>query len=126
MAEQMPLDFDAPPLVGEEMKVWESVRVYRGKGREIPGRIVSELTGIEYDRVREIIAHLVNSHHKLIGSNSHGYYVPVTAEEVAEVTRSLRHRGIMILVRAARLQKTSLVDIWNQTYLEFKEADHVR
>lgn len=122
MPEQMPLDFNAPQMTEEQKKVWETIRVYIGKGHEIPGAAIAEITNIEYDRVRAVIAHLVNHHHKLIGSNSKGYYVPVTAAEVSEVTKSLRHRGIMILVRAAKLQKTSLVEIWNQTYMEFKDA----
>jgi hypothetical protein len=112
-------------MTQEEKAVWNCVRVYMGKRHEIPGAAIAEITGIEYDRVRAVIAHLVNYHHKLIGSNGKGYYVPVTADEVAEVTKSLRHRGIMILVRAAKLQKTSLVEIFNQARLEFGASKEV-
>lgn len=122
MPEQMQLNFDGPRLTSEEEAVWGEIRPQRGKGNEIPGAIIAERTRIAYDRVRAIIAHLISHHDRLIGSNSSGYYVPVTAEEIAEVTRSLRHRGVAILVRAARLQKTSLIDIWHQTYLEYRDG----
>ena len=107
------------------VRIIENVRLARDTCRvrfECPE--IARRTGIDYTRVRAVIAHLINEHHKLIGSNGKGYYVPVTPSEVAEVTKSLRHRGIMILVRAAQLQKTSLVDIWNQTYLEFERELH--
>ncbi len=120
--EQLQLNFDPSEFTSEEAAVWGCLRDRRGKGREIIGTRIAEITGIEYDRVRAIIAHLVSHHDRLIGSNASGYYIPVTREEIAEVTKSLRHRGITILVRAARLQKTSLVEIWNQTYLEYTHA----
>jgi hypothetical protein len=121
MAEQMTLNFDNLILDREEEAVWMAMQARRGKGNEIGGRDIARKTGLEYDRVREVIAHLVTGHHRLIGSNSRGYYVPVTAQEVSEVTRSLRHRGIMILVRAARLQKTSLEEIFHQGRLELEK-----
>mgnify|MGYP000992449303 FL=1 len=124
MPEQLQLNFEGHPLTEEEKAIWDIVAARSGKGSEILGPEIARRTGIDYTRVRAVIAHLINEHHKLIGSNGKGYYVPVTPSEVAEVTKSLRHRGIMILVRAAQLQKTSLVDIWNQTYLEFERELH--
>lgn len=121
MPEQLTLDLDAQPLMSEEKAVWDCIKDCRGKGSEILGAVIAARTGIEYATIRAIIAHLVNHKHKLIGSNSKGYYVPTLPEEIDEVTRSLRHRGIMILVRAARLQKTSLVEIFKQSCLEFEK-----
>lgn len=118
MPEQLTLDFQTPPLMPEEQAVWDCIKDRRGKGSEVLGTVIAARTGIDYTTVRAIIAHLINHKHKLIGSNSKGYYIPVAPEEIAEVTRSLRHRGIMILVRAARLQKTSLVEIFQQSCLE--------
>ncbi len=92
MPEQMTLSFDGPLLDGEENVVWEAIRTRKGKGNEIGGRDIAVQTGLEYDRVREVIAHLVTGHHKLIGSNSRGYYVPVTAEEVVTAARELLER----------------------------------
>jgi predicted transcriptional regulator len=118
--EQMTFDFEGPALTDEERIVWGVILDHRGKGHEIKGQTIAARIGMEYTTVRATIAHLVNVHHKLIGSNGRGYYVPVTPAEIAEVTKSLRHRGIMILVRAARLQKTSLVEIFHQASLEFQ------
>ncbi len=112
---------DQEKLTEEEYRIWQQLSLYRGKGREVPGVLIAQVTGMEYTRIRSIIAHLINYHHKLIGSNGRGYFVPVTAEEITEVTKSLRHRGIMIPVRAARLQQTSLVEIFNQATLEFEK-----
>ena len=122
MPEQDMLNFDGLTLTAEQQAVWNCIKDRRGKGSEILGTEISRITGLDYVQVRAIVAHLINHHSKLIGSNRRGYYVPVTAEEINEVTKSLRHRGIMILVRAARLQKTSLTEIFNQSYLEFKDA----
>lgn len=123
MPEQMTLSFDGPQMTEEQRAVWAYIKDHEGKGKEILGSMIAERTGIDYDTVRAIISHLITKHHKLIGSNSRGYFVPVTPDEIAEVTKSLRHRGIMILVRAAQLQKTSLVEIWNQTYLEYVKSE---
>lgn len=93
----------------------------KGKDKATLGANIASLTGISYCDVRQTISHLVNEHHCLIASYSRGYYIPVTAAEVDAATRSLRHRGISILVRASRLQKISLEDIYQQAKLEFKE-----
>ncbi|HDH51243.1 MAG TPA: hypothetical protein ENH31_00465 [Nitrospirae bacterium] len=106
----------------EEQSVWEAVRYHRGKENSVLGPTLAAMTEIDYTKVREIISHLVKRHSCLIASHSKGYYIPVTAEEVDEATRSLRHRGISILVRAAKLQKTSITDIFNQALLEFDRA----
>lgn len=120
MPEQLTLDFQSQPLMPDEKAVWGCVKDRRGKGCEILGQSIATQTGIEYTTVRAIIAHLINHKYKLIGSNSKGYYIPATPEEIDEVTRSLRHRGIMILMRASRLQKTSLVEIFQQSCIEFE------
>ncbi len=117
--EQGTFDFD---LTDEESLVLQALGQHKGKGAAILGRDITITTNIEYDRLRAVISHLVNEHGYLIASNSKGYYVPVTAEEISEATRSLRHRGISILVRAARLQKTSVEDIFNQSRMEFQEV----
>ena len=121
--EQMRLNLDGPQLTVEQRAVWDCIRDHRGKGNEILGTEISRMTGIDYTRVRAVIAHLINSHHRLIGSNGNGYFIPVTGAEIGAVTKSLRHRGIMILVRAAQLQKTSLVEIFNQTLLEYESRE---
>lgn len=134
MAEQLPLDFDAPKngpgsgfkpdpeLTTEERAVWDCIKDRKGKGNEILGTVIARRTGMDYRTVRAVIADLMNRKGRLIGSNSRGYYVPVTKEEVYEVTKSLRHRGIMILVRAARLMGNSLEDVFHQGRMEYGET----
>lgn len=95
---------------------------HRGKGAAVLGRDMAQVTGIEYNKLRAVIAHLVNDHGVLIVSCGRGYYIPVTPEEIVEATRSLRHRGIAILVRAAALQKTSVEEIFRQSRIEFEGA----
>lgn len=107
-------------LTFEEERIWEAIRLYRGRDNAVTGKQIAEWTGLEYDFIRSVISHLVNDHNYLIASNSKGYYVPETAEEIFEATKSLRRRGISILVRAARLQKTSLEDIFQQARMEYR------
>lgn len=102
-----------------EKKIMDILQNCKGKDSAILGAKISELTGITYDDIRQIISHLVNEHHVLIASHSRGYFIPVSAGEVDAATRSLRHRGIMILMRAARLQKQSLEDIFHQGKMEY-------
>jgi hypothetical protein len=108
-------------LTFEEEFIWEAIKLHRGKDDPILGPVITEVTKIDYDRVRQTIAHLINHHGYLIVSNSKGYFVPVTVNEIFEATRSLRHRGIMILVRAAKLSKVSLEEIFHQGRMEFDE-----
>jgi hypothetical protein len=122
--QQINIDFNvrqAPILTEEERAVWELIEPRRGKGIALLGPYIAVRTGLDYTTVRAIISHLVNHHGYLIASCSRGYYVPVTPEEVAAATRSLRHRGIMILMRAARLQKSSLEDVFGQARLELEK-----
>lgn len=122
MAEQIQIDFatrTAPLLTEEERRVWRVLEARRGKAAALLGPAIAELAGSDYDTVRAIVSHLVSFHGCLIASCSRGYFVPVTHEEIDAATRSLRHRGIMILMRAARLQKSSLEAVYHQATLEF-------
>lgn len=120
--EQMELNFDGPALTPEQRAVWNCVKDRQGKGQEILGARISEMTGIDYTTVRAIISELRRRYGKLIGSNSRGYYVPVSKEELYEVTQSLRHRGIMILVVASKLMQSSLEDVFRQARIEFEST----
>ncbi|MCK9420241.1 MAG: hypothetical protein M0R70_12765 [Nitrospirae bacterium] len=127
MAEQTQIQIDftdrkAPILTQEEHIVWSAIRDRLGRDRALLGTVIAECAGIDYVTVRAIISHLVNFHGCLIASCSRGYYVPVTPDEVQTSTRSLRHRGIMILLRAARLQKSSIEDVFGQAKLELEKA----
>lgn len=122
MPEQLRLSFDSIPMTQEERAVWAAIEPRRGRGNEILGQRLADHLSMEYKRVRQIISHLVRTHHKLIGSNAKGYYVAITPDEIDEITRSLRHRGIMILVRAASIQKGAVTEVFKQGLIEFEQS----
>lgn len=108
-------------LSQEESRVWDVIKIRLGADKAILGTEISYWTSLDYDKVREIVSTLVRKHGYVIASSAHGYYVPVTLDEIRAATRSLRHRGIMILVRAAKLEKTSLLTLLQQSIMEFQE-----
>ena len=121
-----------PPLVRGELKrgqggefTTEEMHILRllqrGKENAILGSVIANSTGTDYDRVRAVISHLVNKHNCIIASSSNGYYIPVSESEILDATRSLRHRAICILYRASRLLKSSVVDVFGQSVMEFKD-----
>ncbi|MBI5075609.1 MAG: hypothetical protein HZB62_10660 [Nitrospirae bacterium] len=93
--------------------------IQRGKANAIKVPVLEAATNLQGVEVRETIRHLIMEHGVLIASCTHGFFIAETAEEITEATRSLRHRGIMILMRAAKLQKISIEEIFNQTVFEF-------
>lgn len=108
----------------EEAPVWEIIRGLRGRESATKVDRIARLTGLKDQRVREIVAHLVIEHGKVIGSATSkppGYYVITDAEELREHVKSLRHRGIMCLVRAAALQKKSVEEVFGQERLRLNE-----
>jgi hydroxymethylpyrimidine pyrophosphatase-like HAD family hydrolase len=117
--DQTQINFDEINLTSDEQRAWEILRHRAGKEAALLGPKVAEATGLPYTEVRAIISHLVTDHQKLIASCGRGYYIPQTPEEIIEATKSLRHRGIMILRRAAKLQNTSLEDVFGQSRIEF-------
>jgi hypothetical protein len=117
MLDQLNIGFD---LTREEQAILACI--HKGKQNAWQVRSLAGATGLKHVEVRQIVRHLIMDHGVLIASsmgNPAGFYIPETAEEVAEATRSLRHRGIMILVRAAKLQKLSLEEIFHQGKIEF-------
>ncbi|HBE44256.1 MAG TPA: hypothetical protein DDW17_02075 [Deltaproteobacteria bacterium] len=119
---QMELNF-SPQLNYEERRIYQLLKY--GRSNAISVRQIAESTGYDDVQIRNTIRHLILDHNILIGSavsNPPGFYIPETKEEVEQATKSLRHRGISILVRAAKLQKLTLEEIFNQGRLEFKES----
>ena len=126
MTEQLQIDFDSfdstDGLTREQWLVWEVIWIHPGEASAITGASIEQITGIPYDRIRAIIRHLITKHNCMIGSNGNGYFVPVTADESIRITKSLRRRGISILVRAAKIQKISLEEIFHQAVMEFEDV----
>lgn len=132
---QIKIDFTQPPrpaatppyqggeLTNEEMHILRMLQ--RGKENAIKEKTLAAATGLQGVEVRATIRHLIMDHGVLIASCTHGFFIAETEEEIKAATRSLRHRGIMILIRAAKLQKISLEEIFHQAKIEFKEGEAV-
>ncbi len=123
VSDQLALDFEPPILTEEQKAVWNCIRDRRGKGTEILGTEISSRTGIDYDRVRTVIGNLRRHKKKLIGSNTHGYYIPVTKEELHEYFASMRRRGITILWTVSQQAGISLEEIFHQGKLDLKQEE---
>ena len=116
---------DLEGLDEEEAPVWKIIRELRGRESAVKVDQIAWQTGLKAQRVREVVAHLIIEHGKIIGSATSqppGYYVIVDAEELRAHIKSLRHRGIMCLVRASKLSKQSIEDIFKQGRSEFNET----
>ncbi|GER92668.1 hypothetical protein A45J_0386 [hot springs metagenome] len=124
MDEQIQIDFDPQQgLTHEESHILRLIQ--RGRANALSVRLLASMTGLKDVEVRQIVRHLIMEHGVLIASSVSkpvGFYIAETPEEIAEATRSLRHRGIMILMRAAKLQKISLEEIFNQSRMEYADT----
>ncbi len=97
----------------------------KGRQNALSVKRMVEQTGLREDALRQKVRHLIDAHDILICSvvmKPAGYFYPVSAIEIEQGTKSLRHRGLSILARAAKLQKISIVEIFNQTLLEFEDV----
>lgn len=100
-------------------------RLRSGRNNAVSVKALEGATGMGDVEIRQIIRRLIMEHGLLIGSSVSdppGYYIPETAEEAITATKSLRHRGIMILMRAAKLQRCSVELVFNQARLELEEV----
>lgn len=107
----------------EEAAVWEVVRSHAGRENAVKAETLAFQTRLDEKTVREAVSHLVVRHGKLIASstgNPPGFYVITDKKELEAHIRSLRHRGIACLIRAAALSKSSVEDIFNQGRLDLK------
>jgi len=121
----MPMSlFQLPELAPDEQAVYSLLRT--GRDNAISVKDITAETGMSDVAVRQIVRHLIMEHGILIGSSVSdppGYYIPESIDEAVAATRSLRHGGIMILMRAARLQKSSVRLVFGQGLFEIEESD---
>lgn len=111
-------------LTDEEYLVWQSIEWRRGRGAAIKADTLAWQVRMDKRKMREIISHLILRHGKLIGSATGaqpGFYIITDPAELEGHIRSLRHRGIMCLVRASALSKQSIEEIFGQARLEMKD-----
>ena len=114
----MSFDFE---MTNEERAIYRLLR--SGRASAISVKALEEETGFPDKMVRQIVRDLIMDRGVLIGSSvgdPPGYFIPETAEEAITATRTLRHRGIMILMRAAKLQRCSVELVFNQARIEFE------
>jgi len=115
----MAFDFE---LTNEERHVIGLLK--KGRSNAVSVRDLAVKTGLGGVAVRQVVRRLIMERGVLIASSvgdPPGYFIAETADEIITATKSLRHRGIMILMRAARLQKASVELVFNQARLEFEE-----
>ena len=106
----------------EEQTVWGLLG--HGRERAIGAGWLARMVGVPERRIRQVIRHLIMQHNILIATavdEPAGFYIAIRREEIKHATRSLRHRGIMILMRAAKLSKISLEEIFHQGRLELEK-----
>ncbi len=122
--DQAAFDFDLK-LTTDEAAVYSLLG--NGRTRAVTARTLSERTGLNDVQVRQTIRDLIMEHGILVASavdDPPGFFIARTPDEIISATKSLRHRGIMILVRAARLQKSSLEMVFNQGRLELGRKEN--
>lgn len=129
MTGQLSIDFDRPAplavihgdaLTPEERLITRLLQNHRGKDAAVKAKTMEELFNMSNVAVRSTIRHLIEYHGLCIGSSGVGYFMADSPDEIDSVTRSLRHRGISILVRAAKLQKISIEEIFGQAKMELE------
>lgn len=108
---------DAAGMTNEEMEILRLIQ--RGKANAITGKEIERQTGIKYDDVRHVISHLCVRHEIFIASCDEGYFIPQTPEEHIAANKSMRKRGISILVRAAKQERRSLEEVYKQARIEY-------
>lgn len=127
MNEQIRIDFsrigEKEDLTQEEITILRLLQ--RGRQRALSVNFLASETGLSEVELREKIRHLIMEHNVLIASSVQkpcGYFIADSENEIKDATKSLRHRGIMILMRAAKLQKISLEGIFHQARIEYREG----
>lgn len=118
---QLAFEFE---MTNEERTVFRLLR--SGRASALSVKAIEIETGLDGKSVRKIVRDLIMEHGILIGSSvgdPPGYYLPETPDEAITATKTLRHRGVAILARAARLQRCSIELVFGQALLEFNEGE---
>ena len=115
-----------PPMVEIEKKAADILGRRRGHGQALQVVAMARLLRTTERAARGIVQGLINIHGLPIGSSVNppsGYYWITDPDELDRTCRSLRHRGIAILVRASKLKKASLEAVFGQARLEYFGGD---
>ena len=112
-------------LSPEERAVWTVVSHHEGRSSAISVPTLASLTGLSEQKVRASVSSLVTKHGKRIGSASDqpaGYFIVQTPEEAEAAFAHLRSRAMKLLVRAAKLQRRTVDEVYSQGKLELRKA----
>jgi hypothetical protein len=122
MGDQLALDFDGPRMTVEEQTIWGLLG--HGRDHAVGAAWLAHMVGEPERRIRQVVRHLIMHHNISIATavdQPTGFYLPANREERTTAVKGLRHRGIMILVRAAKLDRLSLEEEFQQGRFEFDE-----
>ncbi len=110
-------------LSDEEARAMEILRRHPGRKRAIQVRGIAACLAMDERYTRDLVRHLIDKHGAPIGSATSepaGYYWIVSVEEAIATYEALRHRGISILSRAARVKGIALPELLGQLRLELE------
>lgn len=120
-AGQIQFNFEDRPLTDQELTLWNFLQGHRGRAAAVQADRLAGMLGMEERRLRMTIKHLVEDHAFLIGSSTVkpcGYFIPVSEDEIDQVTGQLMHRLKSLALRISRLKKISVEQIFHQLRLE--------
>jgi hypothetical protein len=112
VTDQLGINFD---LSRDEQAVLDLIERGRDKARSV--RFIASMTGLNERKVRAVVRLLIDGHGACIGSSvgrPPGYYIITDPDEIERHYKELRHRGISILARAAKLKKISINKVFGQ------------
>lgn len=120
---QITIDFDALPdgMTDQEMRVLALIQ--RGRENAISMPTLAATLDISTRDLQHVIKHLIEDHAVLIASatgkgrgddKKHGYYYPITEDELLSARTQLIHRIISTAKRLRAIDRNALEDIHGQ------------
>ena len=107
------------PLTDIESRVFSLIQ--RGRGNAISMSALAEAVGIATRELQDVIKHLIEDHGVLIASatgKNHGYYYPVTEDELISARAQIIHRIQSLARRLRAIDKEAFEEIFGQGRME--------
>lgn len=122
------IHFPKQNFTHEEQLVFNEIGNHQGRDFAISVPVLTERVNIRLSsyslseiQIRKIVRALIVQHGIPIGSATHppaGYYIITDSEEIRDVVKSLRQRGLKILKRASKLESCGIRNFTGQMELE--------
>lgn len=113
-------------LTEKERNLMRIMENHKGVSEAISMRELADLTGIGQRRLRGIINHLILTHSVPILSSTQrrvsGYYLCREKEEVHRFNRAFKRRAVTGLLKAASVNKSSLLEVANRLAFDYYRA----